>query len=216
MMGVGKRIEQAMVAAGKKPVDIARLLGITDSAVSQWFAKDTGPKAARLNQLAAFLETSVDHLLTGHDKATTPVQQLTVETAPKGRPDIPVWASAEAGEDGAIILVPDPVDWIHRSERLAGVKNPYAFIVVGGSMAPAIRHGDQVVINPALVPRPGVECVFVHDAGDGTFLALVKQFIRSTKDNWRVCQHDPSREFDLPKSRWTKAQVISEIRRGGL
>src|SRR5690349_7258495 len=31
---------------------------------------------------------------------------------PTGRPDIPVWASAEAGNDGALVLVNDPIDWI--------------------------------------------------------------------------------------------------------
>src|SRR4051812_44854640 len=114
MMGVGKRIEQAMVAAGKKPVDIARLFAITDSAVSQWFAKDTGPKSARLNTLATFLNTSVDYLLTGKDPPAAPVQSYALVQPPRGRPDIPVWASAEAGADGAIILVPDPIDWTHR------------------------------------------------------------------------------------------------------
>jgi len=39
-----------------------------------------------------------------------------VPTLP-GRPDIPVWASAEAGSDGAMVLVNDPIDWIRRSER---------------------------------------------------------------------------------------------------
>ena len=51
-MAIGKRIENAMIRAGKKPVDIARRLKITESAVSQWFAKDTGPKSVRLSELA--------------------------------------------------------------------------------------------------------------------------------------------------------------------
>ena len=51
-MGIGKRIEAAMLSAGKKPVDIARHFKITESAVSQWFAKDTGPKVTRYSDLA--------------------------------------------------------------------------------------------------------------------------------------------------------------------
>lgn len=205
-----------MVAAGKRPVDLANLFGITDSAVSQWFKKDTGPKSARLNTLADFLNTTVDRLLNGDDTPSLPVQPFTREGPPRGRPDIPVWASAEAGADGAIILVPDPIDWTHRSERLAGVKNPFAFYIVGESMWPAIKHGDQVVVNPAIPARVGAECVFIHDHGDGQFLALVKQLVRSTAENWKVLQHKPSKELDLLKSKWTKAYVIAEIRRGGL
>jgi phage repressor protein C with HTH and peptisase S24 domain len=216
MMGVGKRIEQAMVSAGKKPVDIARLLGITDSAVSQWFTKDTGPKSARLNDLASFLNTSVDYLLTGDDRPTLPVQHVLNESVQRGRPDIPVWASAEAGADGAIILVPDPIDWTHRSERLAGVKNPFAFYIVGDSMENALYHGDQVVINPALQPRIGREHVFIHDKGDGQYMALVKLLVRASSTMWHVRQTNPAKNLELPKSQWTKAYVIAEIRRGGL
>src|SRR5258708_8050341 len=66
-MAIGKRIESAMIRAGKKPVDIARRLKITESAVSQWFAKDTGPKSVRLSELASFLGTTVDYLITEHE-----------------------------------------------------------------------------------------------------------------------------------------------------
>ena len=66
-MAIGKRIENAMIRAGKKPVDVARRLKITESAVSQWFAKDTGPKSVRLSELASFLGTTVDDLITEKD-----------------------------------------------------------------------------------------------------------------------------------------------------
>ena len=53
-MSIGKRIEASMIAARKKPVDIARHLKISESAVSQWFSTDTGPKSARVSDLARF------------------------------------------------------------------------------------------------------------------------------------------------------------------
>src|SRR5260370_9422540 len=104
---------------------------------------------------------------------------MTREAAAEGRPDIPVWASAQAGQDGALILTPDPIDFIHRSERMRGVRNPFAFYVVGTSMSPAIEHGDQVVVNPAIPVRPGVDCVFVAEQADGTLLAMVKRMLPS-------------------------------------
>jgi len=144
-----------------------------------------------------------------------PLAQMTSERR-SGPADIPVWASAQAGDDGAIILVPDPVDYVRRSERMQGVKNPFAFLVIGESMSPALEHGDQVVINPALLPRSGVDCVFVHQQPDGTFLALIKRLLRSNADSWRVRQFCPSRDFDLSKKKWPRAHVVAEIRRGGL
>jgi phage repressor protein C with HTH and peptisase S24 domain len=141
---------------------------------------------------------------------------MTGDAARDGRPDIPVWAAAQAGDEGALILVPDPVDYIFRSERMRGVRNPFAFQIVGGSMSPALEHGDQVVINPALLIRPGVDCVFVQQQKDGTFLALVKRLLRQSADTWHVRQFDPKKDFELSKKKWPRAHVVAEIRRGGL
>lgn len=134
----------------------------------------------------------------------------------EGRPDIPVWASAEGGDEGALILMPEPIDYIYRSERMRGVQKPFAFQIIGSSMSPALEHGDQAVVNPALLPRPGVSCVFIQERGDGTFRALVKRLLRSTADHWKVRQFDPERDFDLSKRKWPRAHVIAEIRKAGL
>jgi phage repressor protein C with HTH and peptisase S24 domain len=81
-------------------------------------------------------------------------------------------------------------------------------------MSPAIEHGDQVVVNPAIPPRPGCDCVFIHDDGDGQMRALVKRLVKSNADSWRVKQFNPAKEFDLPKRRWPKAMMITEKRYG--
>lgn len=118
-MGIGVQIRRAMEANDKSAADVAKLLGITESAVSQWFAKDSGPRRERLSSLAAALKTSVPWLLsndpwpsdtidlaandTGQEPAEDyPTATYTRELPPPGRPDIPVWASAQAGEDGVI------------------------------------------------------------------------------------------------------------------
>ncbi|MBS0219166.1 MAG: helix-turn-helix transcriptional regulator [Proteobacteria bacterium] len=145
-----------------------------------------------------------------------PKVQVTREVPPPKRPDVPVWASAQAGKDGAMILVPDPIDYIYRSERMLDVKNPFAFAVEGDSMSPAIEHGDQVVINPALKPRPNVDCVFIRQREDGSYLALVKRLLRVTEPVWKVRQFEPKRDFDLSRKEWPQIHVIAEIRRGGL
>ena len=131
-----------------------------------------------------------------------------------GRPDIPVWASAEAGSDGAMVLINEPVDWIRRSERMQGVKAPFAFYVIGSSMSPAIEHGDQVVVNPSLLPTAGKDHVFLQTQEDGTILALVKRLLRSSSTAWRVRQFNPAKDFDQPNAKWSKAQMISEKRVG--
>lgn len=215
-MGIGLRIKTAMEAANKLPVDIAKHLDITESAVSQWFTKDSGPKSARYAHLAAFLGTSVEWLTS--DAATPPrppASQIVAEAPRTGPADIPVWASAQAGDDGAIILVPDPIDYIRRSERMQFVKSPFAFNVLGDSMSPAIEHGDQVVVNPSVVAAPGNDCVFIHEGPDG-MLALIKRLLRPRTAGWYVRQFNPAKDFEIPRAKWHRVHAIAEVRKRGV
>lgn len=223
-MGIGKQIEAAMIRANKKPVDIARHLNITESAVSQWFAKDAGPKTARLGDLAEYLETTVDFLT--RDTAPTqgalfsPREPQTADAASSmrpsapTRPDLPVWAAVEGGEDGAIIITSEPIDYIWRPDDMIRTRDGWAFYVIGSSMSPAIDHGDLVVVNPAKPIKGGVDCVFVHEQEDGTLLGMVKRLVRANSDRWTVKQFEPAKQFDLSRKKWAKAWRIVEKRYG--
>jgi phage repressor protein C with HTH and peptisase S24 domain len=226
-----KWIKERLDEIGRRPIELSRALGLPPARVYEMIKGVRRVQPDEIGRMAAFLDWPETHLVAmidgratskaGHRtaKAAKPAGtsvRVTSEAARSGQPDIPVWAAAQAGEDGALILVPDPVDYIYRSERMRGVRNPFAFQIVGSSMSPALEHGDQVVINPALLVRPGVDCVFIQQQRDGTFLALVKRLLRQTADHWHVRQYDPRRDFDLPKKKWPRAHVVAEIRRGGL
>jgi phage repressor protein C with HTH and peptisase S24 domain len=113
------------------------------------------------------------------------------------------------------VLVPDPIDYLRRSERMLNVRSPFAFNVLGASMSPAIEHGDQVIINPSIVARPGHDCVFIHEGPDG-MLALVKRLIRPGSDHYRVRQFNEPKDFDLSRRKWTRVHPIAEIRKAGV
>lgn len=131
------------------------------------------------------------------------------------RPDVPVWASAAAGLEGAMVLTAEPIDYIRRSELIRDVKEPFAFYVIGDSMSDVIEQGDQVVINPSRPPQPGKDHVFIQtDELSGSMVAMVKRLLRSTATHWRVHQYNPPKDFDLPKSKWPKALRIIEKRYG--
>lgn len=231
-MGIGTQIKRAMEANGRSAADVAKAMGITESAVSQWFAKDSGPKRDRLAALADYLETTVEWLLsddlwltedatqlaandTGREPPSYPETPISYPSISSGRPDIPLWASAAAGDEGAMILVPDPIDYLRRSERMLNVRNPFAFNVLGTSMSPAIEHGDQVVVNPSIIARPGHDCVFIHEGPEG-MLALVKRLIRPGSDHWRVRQFNEPRDFDISRRKWARIHPIAELRKAGV
>ena len=217
-MAIGKRIENAMIRAGKKPVDIARRLKITESAVSQWFAKDTGPKSVRLSELASFLGTTVDSLITDHDgplggppsAAMPPPMGLNA-----GRPDLAVYASAAGGPEGAWVLSGEAIAWIQRDQKLQGVRDAFACYVVGESMFPAYEHGNLLLVNPAVPPNAGDDCLLIQEAADGARYALIKRLVRFNSTSWTVKQWNPDKTFSLPRKDWQRALlVIGKYNRG--
>jgi len=220
MSALGDAIRKGRLALGMSQVALGAEFSISKSAVNQWESGKNVPDQRKLAKLVQILgldpRVAVGMAEPGPDGKETPQSKMIRLDPAGGRPDVPVWASAQAGDDGAIILTPDPIDYIRRSERMQGVKNPFAFYVVGGSMSPAIEHGDQVVVNPSLPVRPGVDCVFIQEKPDGTRVALVKRLLRSTEKAWKVRQYEPKKDFDLPKAKWRIAYVVPEIRRGGL
>ena len=217
MSELGDTLRAAREAKGMTQVALAAYFNISKSAVNQWESGKNIPDQRKIAALAEKLELDPALLVRlaglpapgGSAQATmSPIPSL------PGRPDIPVWASAEAGSDGAMVLVNDPIDWIRRSERMQGVKAPFAFYVIGTSMSPAIEHGDQVVVNPSLLPQVGKDHVFLQTQEDGTMLALVKRLLRVGANSWKLRQFNPPRDFDLPKTKWAKALMVTEKRVG--
>src|SRR5215475_11547915 len=128
-MGIGRRIKSAMLKAGRRPVDMARYLKISESAVSQCFSKDTGPNSVRLADLAAFLNTTVYYLITEPAGSSPPPPPVLPPRSGLDRPDLAVYASAAGGPEGAWIVSSDAIAWIQRDQRLVGVRDAFACYV---------------------------------------------------------------------------------------
>ncbi|MBM3648006.1 MAG: helix-turn-helix transcriptional regulator [Alphaproteobacteria bacterium] len=123
------------------------------------------------------------------------------------RADLPVYASAEAGS-GTIVITNEPIDFVRRPEPLLSVRDGYGCYVIGDSMGPAYEQGDLLLVHPGRPVRPGDDCVFVRDQGDGSYLALVKRLLRISAERWRVRQFNPAKDFDLDRGQWQRAQLI--------
>jgi phage repressor protein C with HTH and peptisase S24 domain len=209
---------------GYSQAELARRLGLAPSGVSKILKGGRRIIAHEADIIRAYLGAPPAGAVPGSGEpgdepsataAGLPHSPVTrVQPAP-GRPDIPLWASAAAGDDGAIVLVPDPIDYLRRSERMLNVRSPFAFNVLGASMSPAIEHGDQVIINPSIVARPGHDCVFIHEGPDG-MLALVKRLVRPGSDHYRVRQFNEPKDFDISRRKWTRVHPIAEIRKAGV
>lgn len=193
---------------------LAKHLGLNPTVVSKLVRSDRKITSEEADKIREFLTAPANG---GPPTETADLPHAIVSRVrpTPGPPDVPLWASAAAGEDGALVLVPDPIDYLRRSERMLNVRNPFAFNILGASMSPAIEHGDQVIINPSIVARPGHDCVFIHEGPEG-MLALVKRLLRPGSDYWRVRQFNEPKDFDISRKKWSRVHPIAEIRKAGV
>lgn len=165
------------------------------------------PEAAR-HGLAPLLGVSPDDLRSTAPPAVGgPAGDLRGASRAVDRAELPVYASAEAG-GGALVITNEPIDFVRRPEPLLSVRDGYGCYVIGESMSPAYEQGDLLLIHPGRPVRPGDDCVFVRDQGDGSLHALVKRLLRISPEKWRVRQFNPAKDFDLDRGQWQKAQLV--------
>jgi transcriptional regulator with XRE-family HTH domain len=219
---LGDAIRAAREARGLTQQKLGENFGITKSAVNMWESGKNVPDLRKLGRLIQILglDPAVATGLAEATAATDSGSEIAgrLQSLPLPRPsegaDLPVWASAPVDDD-VIVLTPTPIAHIRRSDRMTGARDAYSFYVVGPSMSPAIEHGDQVIVNPHLPIRPGNDCVFINLVSQ-RMLVLVRRLIRLDSEHWRVRQFSPTGELELSRNAWTKAHVITEIRRGGV
>ncbi len=138
----------------------------------------------------------------------TPVDNLTHLGAIYGSErDLPVFATAQGGRGGALIMSNEAVDWVNRPAPLLRVRDGYGMIVSGDSMSPKFENGSTALVNPHLPPRNGEACVFRNHQDDGTVLAIIKTLLRFNDDTWFVKQYNPKKEFQLKRSEWQICHV---------
>lgn len=121
--------------------------------------------------------------------------------------EVPVYPAVEGG-DGAMLINRDPIDWLPRPEPLIGAKEGYYAYIVGDSMVPAYRPGEQVMVHPKLPTIPDETYIFyTNDPSDDR--AKIKHLIKVTPDDWIVEEYSPERrQFPLDRREWPVAHRI--------
>jgi len=218
MVGIGKRIEEAMLKAQKTPVDIARHLGISDSAVHQWFAKDTGPKHVRFQTLATFLDVPVAWLVTGEIPPDTPNVVGNVTLRPDGAPLPPLllWRAApvEGGEPGGWMVKREKTGEVERPDRLEFSQRAFALEVQDSRNADVFRARDTLLVNPDRTVLPNDDGVFIGDPDAPTGAqTVVGRLIRSTPTEWIIRQYAVKGERRLARLTYPNAWFVAGVYR---
>jgi len=151
---LGQRLTRAREHAHIKQKDVAEHFGISSQAISQWEADRTRPDSQRLVRLARLFEVRLEWLLDETGPMVFDGNKTSAEVRHTAR--VPVVDRIQAGD---WTEVSDPYVVGSGEEFLQtdlGVSSStFALIIEGRSMEPEFQHGDKVIIDPMVQPRPG-------------------------------------------------------------
>jgi transcriptional regulator with XRE-family HTH domain len=164
-MGIGKRIQAAMIRANLRPVDIAKHLGIEDAAVHQWFKKDSGPRSHRIPDLARLLGVTVDELMQepsqhNYDNEITKEvrdaeDDVSLTLSEEYKRTVSVYGTEQSGPPGGdFSMGQDTKVRVRRPPKLAGRTDILAFYVQGGG-SPKYEIGDLIYCERHMPARAG-------------------------------------------------------------
>jgi phage repressor protein C with HTH and peptisase S24 domain len=205
-MQAGKVIENAREARGWSQKDLADRVHISQVAIQKIESGKTN-QSKFLPKIAQVLEldlATLDQTLLAASGSDRPFVN-------EGRPDFPVYSSAEGGP-GEIIRSIDPVDFISRPLDLVHVRDAYGILVTGNSMAPEYKNGETATVEPHLPIVPDEVYIFYAEK-HGEARATIKHLRRATAEAWLVRQHNPpegmKNDFSLSRREWGVAHRVT-------
>lgn len=198
---------------GKRPMDLARHLGIAPSRVYEILKGDRQIQPKEIARAAAFLQVTEAQLVTAMDTGEMPpstngsaaAKITTGDTRPKSL-TVRRAMLAESGWmmfDQAAGEVPRPAFLEFSTEA-------FALVVQDENNAPVYRTRDTILIDPNTPVSVGDDCIFskVVDLESGSACVFLASLKRSTDKEWIVCQHGGGTEKKLPKKTYPTAALV--------
>lgn len=212
---IGTRIRALRKARGMTMVQLAGLVDVSQSAVSQWESGRECPARDNLLRLARALGTNTG-LLLGEPRLPPAEVALHGDVAgPVTMPvDVPVHGIAVGGAQGDFSFNGQVVDHVRRPPGVMHLRNLYALWVTGESMAPWNRSGDLIYVSPARPAALGDHVVVeLHgEAGHEPGAAMVKLLVGRSATQLRLRQYNPDLEFRVPLSRVRSVHKVLSLR----
>jgi transcriptional regulator with XRE-family HTH domain len=203
------RLTRLMREAGYNPRSLSNAAALGATAVRDITeGRISSPRYATLQALARVLGVGVDQLAAGEVSPAEAAPSPALAGGGQAQRELPVFGAAQGGVGGALVVSPDPIQWMTTPEPLLGVRAGYGVYVVGESMRPAYEQGDVALVHPSAPPRRNADVILTRQEADGTQHVLIKRLVGWTPDSWRVRQYNPDRIFDLPRAEWQAVQMI--------
>lgn len=188
-----ERLKERMDELGVSQADLCRGVGIKSSSVNAWYqGRSDNPRGNNTQKAAQYLRVHHRWLMEG--KGPKEISERPPQLAYDDGPDVgeyraaPIIGTAQLGAEGYWHAMEYPVGhgdgYVDAPSR---DPNAYALRVRGDSMAPTIKSGWIVVVEPNSAPEPGdyvLVCLsdgrcmikeFLADRGDDYYLGSVNQ-----------------------------------------
>lgn len=153
-------LKAARRAKGMTQVEVAKYIGLSQSAYSDWERGETKIDGVQLSRLAELFEVSVDYLL---GKTDIPGNKYI---------RIPVLGRVAAGIP--IDAIEEIIDWEDISTAAAGDGEYFGLQIKGHSMEPKISDGDVVIVRRQPDVDSGDIAVVLVNGDDATVKRIKK------------------------------------------
>lgn len=155
------RLKEARKKKGLTQIEVAQMIGISQSGFSAWESGKTRIDAQSLSKLASLYGVSTSYLL-GEEDSPTPKAVR-----------IPVLGDVAAGIP--IEAVENIIDWEEISDDLAATGEFFALRVKGSSMEPRIKEGDVVIVRRQEDASTGDTAVVIVNGDSATVKRIKKE-----------------------------------------
>jgi len=126
--------------------------------------------------------------------------------------DLPVSGTNPAGENGAMSVTEEPVEFVRRPPGLQSVPDAYGFYVLDDTMAPRYPSGELCLVHPHRPPRPGDDVVIRLNTAEGEApIAYLRRFLGQTVDEIVCSQFDPPRETAFPRDKVVSVHKVMPL-----
>lgn len=153
-------------------VEVAKYLGITNTAYSQYETEKRGMNADILLKLSEYFNVPVDAILGRDDAAAEQLAAPVVpgfitEPLPPETARIPILGSVRAGYGG--LAIQEEIGFLDVGDDLKRrFPDAYVLYVKGDSMTPEANHGDLAICNPQPIVDNGDVAIICINGDEGT------------------------------------------------
>lgn len=156
--------ENILQSSNLTPYQVAKGAGVSQTMLSNWKQGKSVPTGKSLQKIAAFLNVSVDYILTG--------KEANQDAQPRRGVKIPVVAYVAAGLP--IEAIENVIDWEEITEEMARRGTFFGLKIKGNSMEPFINDGDVVIVRKQPDADEGDIVVALVNGNEGVCKKLAK------------------------------------------